>query len=125
MTVSEDFAGLASQFRGELLAHCYRMLGSADEAEDLVQETYLRAWRSFDRFEGRSSVRTWLYRIATNVCLTSLNSRHRRLLPSGLGPASSDPYAPAVPAVAEVAWLEPVPDGLVVDERGDPAEVTA
>ena len=70
-------------------------------------------------------MRTWLYRIATNVCLTSLNSRQRRLLPSGLGPPSSDPYAPAVPAVGDVAWLEPVPDGLVVDERGDPAEVAA
>ena len=101
------------------------MTGSAHDAEDLVQETYLRAWRAFDRFEARSSVRTWLYRIATNACLTSLNSRQRRLLPSGLGPPSSDPYAPAVPAPEDVAWLEPVPDSLVVDERGDPAEVAA
>src|SRR5258707_9587207 len=96
MTVSEDFTGLTGGFRGELLAHCYRMLGSAEEAEDLVQETYLRAWRSFDGFEGRSSVRTWLYRIATNVCLTAIERRGRRPLPSGLGGSAEDPEAPVV-----------------------------
>src|SRR6202167_1990743 len=116
MMVSEDFTGLTGGFRGELLAHCYRMLGSAGEAEDLVQETYLRAWRAFDRFEGRSSVRTWLYRIATNVCLTAIHPRRRRLLPSGLGPPSADPEAtPAAPA-GDVAWLEPIPDRVLMDE---------
>ena len=124
-TEPDRFEAATNPYRRELLAHCYRMTGSAHDAEDLTQETYLRAWRAFDRFEGRSSVRTWLYRIATNVCLTSLSSGHRRLLPSGLGPPSSDPYAPAALAAGEVAWLEPVPDGLVVDERGDPAEVAA
>jgi RNA polymerase sigma-70 factor (ECF subfamily) len=101
------------------------MSGSIHDAEDLVQETYVRAWRAFDRFEGRSSVRTWLYRIATNVCLTSLKGRQRRLLPSGLGPPSSDPYASTVPARDDVVWLEPISDVLVIDERADPAEVAA
>jgi RNA polymerase sigma-70 factor, ECF subfamily len=121
MTVSEDFASLTGQFRGELLAHCYRMMGSAEEAEDLVQETYLRAWRSFDAFEGRSSVRTWLYRIATNVCLTALERRGRRPLPSGLGGPVDDLEAPLVPA-PEVPWLQPFPDALL---GGDPAAVSA
>src|SRR5690349_22928513 len=103
MTVSEDFTGLTGRFRGELLAHCYRMTGSADDAEDLVQETYLRAWRAFGRFERRSSVRTWLYRIATNVCLTAMNSRNRRILPSGLAPPATDPYAPVAPPPDDVA----------------------
>jgi RNA polymerase sigma-70 factor, ECF subfamily len=123
MTVSEDFTSLTSPFRGELLAHCYRMLGSAEEAEDLVQETYLRAWRSYDRFEGRSSVRTWLYRIATNVCLTAIERRGRRPLPSGLGAPSDDPEAPLV-AGPEVPWLQPFPDVLLAAEREDPAAVT-
>jgi len=122
MTVSEDFTSLAGQFRGELLAHCYRMLGSAEEAEDLVQETYLRAWRSFDGFEGRSSMRTWLYRIATNVCLTAIERRGRRPLPSGLGGPAEDPAAPLM-AAAEVPWLEPLPDVLLAGEDDDPAAV--
>jgi RNA polymerase sigma-70 factor (ECF subfamily) len=120
MTVSEDFAGLAGQYRTELLAHCYRMLGSADEAEDLVQETYLRAWRSFDRFEGRSSVRTWLYRIATNACLTALERRGRRPLPSGLGAPAEDSDAPVV-AGTEVPWLQPLPGALLAAGGQDPA----
>jgi RNA polymerase sigma-70 factor, ECF subfamily len=119
------FEAATAPYRRELLAHCYRMTGSADDAEDLVQETYARAWRAFGRFEGRSSVRTWLYRIATNVCLTSLKSSQRRLLPSGLAPASSDPHAAAALAPGDIAWLQPISDGLVLDERGDPADVAA
>ena len=122
MTVSEDFTGLTGRFRGELLAHCYRMLGSAEEAEDLVQETYLRAWRSYEGFEGRSSVRTWLYRIATNACLTAIERRGRRPLPSGLGGPAGDPEAPVV-AGPEVPWLRPLPDALLAGEHEDPASV--
>src|SRR5450755_1757310 len=120
MTVSEDFTGVTGGFRGELLAHCYRMLGSAEEAEDLVQETYLRAWRSYDGFEGRSSVRTWLYRIATNVCLTAIERRGRRPLPSGLGGPADDMAAPLV-AGPEVPWLQPFPGALLAAEGEDPA----
>jgi RNA polymerase sigma-70 factor, ECF subfamily len=115
-----DFTSLTSPFRGELLAYCYRMLGSADEAEDLVQETYLRAWRSFDGFEGRSSVRTWLYRIATNACLTALERRARRPLPAGLGAPDVDPAAPLV-AGSEVPWLQPFPGRPQAGEGADPA----
>jgi RNA polymerase sigma-70 factor (ECF subfamily) len=122
MTVSEDFASLTGRFRGELLAHCYRMLGSAEEAEDLVQETYLRAWRSYEGFEGRSSIRTWLYRIATNVCLTAIERRGRRPLPSGLGAPAEDPEAPLV-AGPDVPWLQPFPDALLAAEHQDPAAV--
>ena len=122
MTVSEDFTGLTGRFRGELLAHCYRMLGSAADAEDLVQETYLRAWRSYEGFEGRSSVRTWLYRIATNACLTALERQGRRPLPSGLGGPAGDPEAPMV-AGPEVPWLRPLPDALLAGEQEDPASV--
>jgi RNA polymerase sigma-70 factor (ECF subfamily) len=122
MTVSEEFASATGRFRTELLAHCYRMLGSAEEAEDLVQETYLRAWRSYDAFEGRSSMRTWLYRIATNVSLTAIERRGRRPLPSGLGGPDDDPDAPLV-AAPEVPWLRPLPDVLLAGQQQDPATV--
>jgi RNA polymerase sigma-70 factor, ECF subfamily len=109
-TNNEDFSRLTEPFRRELLAHCYRILGSVHDAEDLVQETYLRAWRGFDGFEGRSSLRVWLYRIATSACLTALEHRSRRFLPSGLGPPSDDPDRPLTVAGPEVAWVQPLPD---------------
>lgn len=104
-----DFSATAEPYRRELLAHCYRMTGSLHDAEDLVQETLLRAWKAYDRFEGKSSVRTWLHRIATNTCLTALENRGRRPLPTGLGAPSSDPTAELVEGT-EVPWLEPLPD---------------
>jgi RNA polymerase sigma-70 factor, ECF subfamily len=120
-----EFVRDTEPYRRELLAHCYRMLGSLTDAEDLVQETYLRAWRSFRTYEGRASVRTWLHRIATNACLTALAHRGRRLLPSGLGAPAEDPSGALAPAGPEVAWLQPVPDRLVVDESADPAAIVA
>jgi len=122
---SEEFVQQTEPLRRELLAHCYRMVGSVDEAADLVQETYLRAWRSYDTFEGRSSLRTWLYRIATNACLSALEQRGRRVLPSGLGGPADDPDAPPGPAAHQVAWLGPVPDAVVTLETGDPATLFA
>jgi RNA polymerase sigma-70 factor (ECF subfamily) len=119
---SGDLASRLEQYRVELTAHCYRMLGSAFEAEDAVQETLVRAWRAFDQFEGRAALRSWLYRIATNVCLDMLNSSQRRARPMDLGPAQSAD-SPLGPPLPEVTWVEPVPDSRVVPEDGDPAEV--
>jgi RNA polymerase sigma-70 factor (ECF subfamily) len=122
---SDEFVRMTEPCRRELLAHCYRMLGSTDEAEDVVQETYLRAWRGYAAFEGRSSVRSWLYRIATNACLTALEQRGRRALPSGLGAPAADPDAPPGLAEPGLAWLEPMPDALVTPESDDPAAIVA
>jgi RNA polymerase sigma-70 factor, ECF subfamily len=105
----DAFGRLAGPYRGELHAHCYRMLGSAVDAEDALQETLLRAWRALPRFEGRSSVRTWLYKIATNACLRAIERRPRRVLPVDYGPAADPHDSPADP-VTEPVWLEPYPD---------------
>ena len=120
---SAGFVRDTEPFRRELLAHCYRMLGSIQDAEDLVQETYLRAWRSYGGFEGRSSVRTWLYQIATNGCLTELAKRGRRMLPSGLYAPQQDPGAYPEDAGTEVNWLQPVPDAMVTPDSADPAAI--
>jgi RNA polymerase sigma-70 factor (ECF subfamily) len=115
-----EFAALADPHRRELLAHCYRMLGSFHDAEDAVQETMLRAWRGYENFEGRSSVRTWLYRIATRVCLTAADNRERRVLPSGLGGPMADGTAALDARRLDVPWLEPIPDDAFAS---DPADV--
>jgi RNA polymerase sigma-70 factor (ECF subfamily) len=122
---SAEFTRLTDPFRAELLAHCYRMLGSVHDAEDQVQETLLRAWRSFGQFEGRSSLRTWLYRIATNACLRAIETRGRRPLPSGLGAPGEHPEGPLAAATPEVPWLQPIPDALLRPESADPAAVAA
>ncbi len=120
----DRFTADTERFRRELLAHCYRLTGSAHDAEDLVQETYLRAWRSYAGFEGRASIRTWLYTIATNVCLTALKPRPVRMLPSGLaGPYDGPGRPPALAAPGEVSWLEPLPDAWIARPADDPAAV--
>jgi len=109
------------QHRSELTGYCYRMLGSPFEAEDAVQETFLRAWRGFDRFEGRAAFRSWLYRIATNVCLDMLNGRNRRARPMDFGPAA-EPVESSLNSLPEVTWIEPIPTSMVSAES-DPAEL--
>lgn len=117
----EQFAADTERFRRELLAHCYRMVGSVHEAEDLVQETYIRAWRGYAKFEGRSSVRTWLYAIATNVCLDALGDHRHRVLPAGLGGPYRGPDAPPNPeSGAGFSWLGPLPDHLIAPPADDP-----
>jgi RNA polymerase sigma-70 factor (ECF subfamily) len=121
-TVREpDLERTLEQHRRELTGYCYRMLGSPFEAEDAVQETMLRAWRAYDRFEGRAAVRSWLYRIATNVCFDMLGSRQRRATPMDLGPAQA-PVAENLNIPQETPWIEPIPTATIAPE-GDPAEV--
>lgn len=112
MPAQEEFVERAAPFRAELIAHCYRMLGSVHDAEDLVQETYLRGWRGYQAFEERAALKTWLYRIATTACLRALENRARRVLPAGLGEGSMDPDA-GLGAAGAHAWLEPIPDDMM------------
>jgi len=119
--IGDEFGAAAEPHRRELLVHCYRMLGSVQDAEDLVQETMLRAWRAYERFDPElASLRTWLYRIATNACLTAVEGRARRPLPSGVGQAFDDADAGFVPGF-EVPWLQPIPDRLLGSAPDDPA----
>jgi RNA polymerase sigma-70 factor (ECF subfamily) len=115
-SASRDLEQSLEQHRRELTGYCYRMLGSPFEAEDAVQDTFVRAWRGFDSFEGRASLRSWLYRIATNVCLDMLDGRERRARPMDLGPAR-EPVEANLNTLPEVTWIQPMPD--------DPAEVAA
>jgi RNA polymerase sigma-70 factor (ECF subfamily) len=119
-----DLERTLEQHRVELTGYCYRMLGSSFEAEDAVQETMVRAWRGFDRFEGRSALRSWLYRIATNVCLDMIQGRQRRALPMDLVSSSSGD-SEAGPRLPESKWIQPIPDGRAVQPTEDPAELTA
>ncbi len=114
--------GELEQHRAELTAYCYRMLGSPFDAEDAVQDTLVRGWRSLGRFEGRSALRSWLYKIATNVCLDMLDGRKRRARPIDLGPAA-EPLESNLNIPGELSWIEPLPDSLILAGEGDPAEV--
>jgi RNA polymerase sigma-70 factor (ECF subfamily) len=118
---SDELDSQLEQYRSALTGYCYRMLGSAFEAEDAVQETMLRAWRNVDSFEGRAAFKSWLYRIATNVCLTMLESRGRRARPMDLGPAGT--IEGALSTQPAQSWVEPMPDARVLPEDGDPAEL--
>src|SRR5436190_6682126 len=112
------------QYRRELTGYCYRMLGSVFEADDAVQETMVRAWKAMDSFEGRSALRSWLYRIATNVCLDMLRGRQRRARPMDVNPSSTTSAFDGAQR-PEYTWVEPIPDARVLPEGGDPAEVAA
>ena len=112
----EDFIARAEPYRSELTAHCYRMLGSVHDAEDLVQETYLRGWHGYEKFEERAALRTWLYRIATHACLRVLEGRGRRVMPAGLGDASADPATPLDTGANRHSWMEPLPDRFSPEE---------
>jgi RNA polymerase sigma-70 factor, ECF subfamily len=120
LTVAPAFGELEPH-RAELTAYCYRMLGSPFDAEDAVQDTFVRAWRSRDRFEGRAAMRSWLYRIATNVCLDILKGKERRIRPMDLGPAS-EPLEEHLNTRSETTWIEPMPEQLIAPEA-DPADV--
>jgi RNA polymerase sigma-70 factor (TIGR02960 family) len=122
---AEDFGRLAEPFRRELIAYGYRMLGSIDDAEEIVQDVYLEAWRGYDRFEGRASLRTWLYRIATRAFIKGVERRKRRPLPSDLSAPAVDSFAAVRAGSAELAWLQPVPDSVLTGTVGDPAAVVA
>src|SRR3984893_6028961 len=119
----DDFGLVAEPFRRELVAYGYRMLGSVDDAEEIVQDVYLDAWRAFPRFEGRSSVRTWLYRIATRAFVKAAARRKRRPLPSELAGPTLDAAAGIHSASADLAWLQPAPDSLLAGTLHDPATV--
>src|SRR4051795_11023932 len=121
LTLAPEFSDL-EQYRSQLTAYCYRMLGSPFDAQDAVQESLVRAWRSLDRFEGRSQLRSWLYRIATNVCLDMLKASERRARPMDLGPAR-EPVAENLHTLPEATWVQPIPDALLAHDDGDPAEV--
>lgn len=121
----EEFVSLAAgPFRNELLAHCYRMLASLQDAEDLVQETFVRAWRAFDQFDPRrGTLKSWLYGIATNACLSALRDRGRRGLPSDLVPRAENPAAYPTSRYPESAWVQPLPDALLGSDAADPASI--
>ncbi|MFD8021712.1 sigma-70 family RNA polymerase sigma factor [Streptomyces lavendulae] len=121
-TTPPDLDAAMDRYRVELTGYCYRMLGSAFDAEDAVQDTYIRAWRAYEKFEGRSSLRSWLYRIATNVCLDLLNAGNRRARPMDFG-APQHQASAVLNERPEVTWLEPVPDGRVLPQTADPAEL--
>src|SRR5690349_21417681 len=122
--VQADFELQLEQHRRALTGYCYRMLGSSFEAEDAVQEAFLRAWRNIDRFEGRSAFKSWLYKIATNVCLDMLDGRKRRARPMDLSESAWQPVEGSLAARSpEIAWLEPMLDAHVLPSTGDPAEL--